>query len=154
MSTCTVIINDFENDRRTVVAFGSDEFAVVEEMWEEPDKVLVGLQENTLFTGKTRWIDLDPTHYRILLMRNLTLVGELTDEQRADHENPTVRSLHFLLCAFITCLQKRCESFLELLHVNRLGETEVAYDYTACLNLAVDYPRQPKGGLRIIVDNT
>jgi len=152
--TSSVIIYDFTIERQTFLVFTDAEFEIVMEMWNRPDRILADLQSHALFAGRTTWAHLDPMHFRLLLMRNLTLSAALTPEQQADEDNATTRSLHFLLCALIHCIESRSDSSIELLRINRMGETEVTYNYDASINLAVDYPKQPRSTLRVIVDNT
>lgn len=155
MST-TVIINDFIKDRRTTIVFHESDFLRVEENWETPDRLLAELQDHPVFAKRERWSDLNPTHFRLLLMSNLRKTADLSEEDMATPDNPTVTSLQFLICALIYCLQRRTESQIEMMRINRIGDHEVAYDYAASLNMAVDLPKKdgPKGGLRVIVNNT
>lgn len=147
-----VIINDFEYDRKHVIGLDNDDMAKVQGAWERTDSVLVGLQDNPLFAGRQTWGSLDPTHYRVMIMRNLTLFAALTPEQANSREQPVVRSLIFLIGALVYCIEKRTEGQIEMLRINRIRDTEVSFDYHSALNLAVDYPK-PKPGLRVIVDN-
>lgn len=153
MNTTQVIINDYERDRRTTILLEIADFDVIDGVWEEEDRLLVELQEQPAFAGRRRWCDLDPTHFRVLLCHHLTKVAEMDDVDKSDAGNPMGRSLCRLLAAFVFCLQRRSESHIELMHVNRISETEVAYDFWACLNMALDMPRR-RAGFRVIVDNT
>jgi hypothetical protein len=155
--TTTVIINDFVKDRRSVIVFHEPDFMSVEEHWEKSDRLLADLQDHPAFTKRERWCDLNPTHYRLLLMSNLKKLAALSDDEMKTPNNATISSLQFLICALIYCLQRRTESLIEMMRINRIGDHEVAYDYAASLNMAVDLPRKdggPKGGLRVIVNNS
>jgi hypothetical protein len=151
----TVVINDFVSDRRTAILFTHPhDFQQIESYWETEDKLLVGLdQTNESFKGRRRWCDLTPTHFRFLIMENLNKVSALSDNDQADPANPTMASLTFLLTGFIKKLELVTESTLELMKINRLGETEVLYDYSGSINMHLESLR-PKNGLRVIVDNT
>lgn len=154
MSTTTtaIIINDYPTDRRTQLVFTPDDFEIVENNWEETDRLLMGLREVDQFKGRERWCDLDPTHWRILILSNLVKAAALDEETSRDAGHPVIKSLHFLIAGLIVCLELRSESKIELMHINRVGNDEVAYDYAACLNMAVDRLRPTS--FRVVVDNT
>ncbi len=152
MSVTVVVINDFEHDRKHVLALDSEDFARVHATWERSDTVLVGLQDNPLFAGRLTWADLDPTHFRVMIMRNLSMLVALPREQAEERGNAVVRSLIFLVSALVHCVERRTEAQVEMLRLNRITDTEVSFDFHGSLNLAVDYPR-PKPGLRVIVNN-
>jgi len=153
----TVILNDFVNDRRTAILFNyPQDFQRVNTFWEKEDELLVALHalhQNESFRDRKRWCDLTPTHFRFLIMATLTKAASLSDEEQGDHTNVVMASLTFLLTGFIKCLELRTESTLELMRINRLGESEVLYDYAGSINMSLDSLR-PKSGLRVIVDNT
>jgi hypothetical protein len=151
----TVIINDFETDQRIAILFNyPQDFLQINAYWETEDDLLVNLDKaNDVFKDRRRWCDLSPTHFRFLIMENMNKMTVLTTEEQADPTNPTMVSLTFLLTGFIKCIEERTESTLELLKVNRLGEGEVLYDYAGSINMHLESLR-PKGGLRVIVDNT
>jgi hypothetical protein len=151
--TSTVIINDFETNRRTLSILEDADFNVVNGVWENEDPLLVEMQNNPFFAGRRRWCDLDPTHYRLMILRNLTQVAQIGDDERGNENNLIVRSLHFLLCAMIHCLQRRAESMLELVRINRLNEHEITFDYTATLNMHIEMPKPKAGKLFVVVDN-
>lgn len=150
----TVVINDFETNRNTAILFNKPhDFERADAFWETEDKLLVGLQEQAFFKDRTRWCDLDPTHFRFLLLDNLNKMAALNDAEQADPSNPVMASLTFLLTSFIKCLEERTESTVEMMKLNRIGENEVLYDYVCSMNMQLDFSR-PKKGLRVIVDNT
>lgn len=150
----TVIINDFATDRRMEILFNHpQDFEQIDENWEKEDKLLLEMQGNDFFKGHTRWCELNPTHYRFLLMATLNKVAALTDAQQADSSDQTMASLTFVITGFIKCMEDRTESTLELMRINRLEENEVLYDYAGSVNMHLETARRTKG-LRIIVDNT
>lgn len=152
MPTVTVIINDYQIDRRTVLLLEEEDFSRVSENWENEDRILIEMQENPFFEGRTRWCDINPTHWRLMVATNLARISNLSDAQRVDATHPVVMSLNFLIGGLIFCLQHRTESQIELMHINRINDSEVVYDYHACLNMAIDLPK-PKSGLRVVIDN-
>ena len=89
----TVVINDFETDRRLAILFNHpQDFQRVDTYSEAEDKLLVELSEaNEIFGGKRQWCDLTPTHFRFLIMENLNKMSALTDEQQADPTDPTMQ---------------------------------------------------------------
>lgn len=150
----TIIINDFVTDRRMEILFNHpQDFEQIDQYWEKEDKLLLEMQGNEFFKGHTRWCELNPTHFRFLLMATLNKVAVLTDEQQADSADQTMASLTFVITGFIKCMEDRTESTLELMRINRLDENEVLYDYTGSVNMHLETSRRKKG-LRVIVDNT
>lgn len=150
----TVIINDFETDRRMEILFNyPQDFEQIDTHWEKEDKLLVDMQGNDFFKGHSRWCDLNPTHYRFLLAATLNKVSMLSDEQQGDSLNQTMATLTFVITGFIKCMEERTESSLELMRINRIGENEILYDYSGSVNMHLDTSRRKKG-LRVIVDNT
>ena len=152
MSTTTVIVNDFTNNRRTLTILDNEHFSKIAEIWENEDQILIEMQENDFFAGRRRWCDLNPTHFRLMVARNLTIAASMTFEEHNDPKHPVIRSLHLLMAALVFCLQRRSECLVELVRIARISESEVSYDFAASLNMAID-PQKPKNSLRIIVDN-
>lgn len=152
MSTTTVIVNDFTTDRRTLTILDHTHFDRMAAVWECEDAILVEMQGNDFFAGKRRWCDLNPTHYRLMVARNLTIAAAMSDAERVDTTHPAIRSLHLLMAGLVLCLQRRAECLVELMRIARISDSEVSYDFAASLNMAIDAQR-PKNDLRIIVDN-
>lgn len=151
----TAVINDLAADQRHVILFNRpNDFQRADAYWETEDDLLANLQHTDFFIGRTRWCDLDPQHFRFLLMDNLTRVAALTTEEQDDPSNPTMSSLTFLLTTFIKLLEQRTQSTLELMRINRLAEHEVLYDFSSSVNLHLDSKTPPRQGLRVIVDNS
>jgi hypothetical protein len=147
------VINDFVSDRRTEITFNHpQDFVRAEAQWEMEDPLLTKLQNTDAFRGMTRWCDLNPVHYRFLLSSILDKVSKLSDEDQSDPMNEAMVNLTFCLTLMIKCLEDRSESVIELMHINRLGDKEVLYDFTATVNMQIDL--RPKRGFKVIVDNT
>jgi len=153
MNTTTVIVNDFTNNRRSIIILNREHFDKIAEVWHDEDTILIDMQENDFFAGKTHWFELNPTHFRLMVARNLTMAAELPEVERYDSKNDVIRSLHFLLAALIYCLQQRSECLVELMRIARLSEYEVTYDFSASLNMSIEMMHKPKSGLRVVVDN-
>lgn len=152
--TSRVIINDFKINRRFFVNIEKEDFEMIEIFWDNPDKILDELQSNYFFEGKKTWSKLSPTHYRLLITKNLTMVADLSEEERADKENNIVKSLRFLLTALIYALEIRAESLVELMKITRIDEFQVIFDYTANINIPVTLQKpESKKPFTVIVDN-
>jgi hypothetical protein len=147
-----VIVNDFKINRRFFINIEKEDFDIVEAFWDNSDKILAELQDNYFFEGKKVWSELSPTHYRLLISKNLSMVAELPEEARSDKNNNTVRSLRFLLTALIYCLEIRAESLIELLKITRLDDYQVIFDYTSNINVPVT-PKPEEKKFTVIVDN-
>lgn len=150
----TVVINDLAADQRHVILFHRPhDFQRADALWENEDEILRGLQHTDFFIGRKRWCDLDPQHFRFLIMTNLSKVAALPVEEQDDPQNKTMTGLTFLLTALIKCLERRTQSTLEFMRLNRLADHEVLYDFSASVNLHLDDKTPPRKGLRVIVDN-
>ena len=150
----TVVINDLATDQRHVILFNRpDDFQRADAYWDNEHPLLMDLQHTDFFIGRKRWADLNPQHFRFLLMNNLSKVAALNTEEQDDPENAVMSSLTFLLSALIKCLEQRTESTIELMRLNRLAEHEVLYDFSASVNLHLHDKVPPRKGLRVIVDN-
>lgn len=149
-----VIINDFKINRRFFVNIEKEDFDVVELFWDNTDKILDDLQTNYFFEGRKNWSDLTPTHYRLLITKNLSMLSIMTEAERADSDNNTVRSLRFLLTALIYSLETRAESIIEVMKIARIDEFQVMFDYTANINvpLTIIKPDEKKQ-FTVVVDN-
>lgn len=177
MST-TIIINDYVNNRRAHLVFVMHDFEVMARFWSSTDRVLEELQPHPAFAGRTRWCDLEPKHYRLLLMQNLVAADALDEQRLTDDDHPVVRSLNFLFMALCHCLALRVGGEIEVLRVNRLTKTDITYEVAAALmrldvevgtvnapedapEATPDAPDAPAPdaprfgpGFRVIVDNT
>lgn len=154
MIVLTVIINDYRIDRKSVISYSDSDMKFVESVWNSSDQLLVDLQSVPVFKGREYWCDLEPTHWRVMIVRNLTQFADLSVDQLTDTSNKTAKSLHFLISGLIYCLEVRSECKIEIMHINRIGDNEVAFDFVANLNMAIDFPGgKPKNGLRVVVDN-
>ena len=146
MATTTVVINDFTNNRRTVIILDNRQFDLVAQAWGNEDSILVDMQRNNFFAGRTRWCDLNPTHFRLMVAHNMTMLARLPGDEHEDPKHPVNRSLNFLMTGLVVCLQHRTECLIELLRIARMSETEITYEFSASLNMAIDMqkPKNPK----------
>lgn len=174
MST-TIIINDYVNNRRAHLVFVMHDFEIMAKFWFSTDRVLEELQQHRAFAGRRRWCDLEPKHYRLLLMQNLVAADALDEPTLTDDDHPVVRSLNFLFMAMCHCIAQRLGGEVEMLRVNRLSKTEITYEVEAALMQldievgTINAPDEPSEaapdapvpdapsfgpGFRVIVDNT
>lgn len=137
MSISTVVIRDFVNTSRIVTILDEDDFEIVDLAWRDTDKILVDLLENPFFEGKKRWCDLDPKHFLLMIQRTLFRVGNLNDQDRTDSNHKVVKSLHFLLCGIIRCIESRTNSTVEIVKVNRVSENDATIEYSATIDFSV-----------------
>jgi hypothetical protein len=153
-----VIINDFIDNKRTKLLYLDEDFDLPAQVWDKSDQLLQDLQYLETFSGRLRWRDLDPIHYRDMIAKNLQYVATMPDDERLDEEHPVVSSLNFLICALIYCLEKRTDSHLEWMKINRVGDVEVSIEFHAEMQLETIYPGKKKAdtptGFSVVVDNT
>lgn len=147
-----VLIIDHHDGHRMEMSIGPDDHLRIDPVWDEKDKLLVGLQTNSFFHGRTRWCDLDPWHYTILIEKNLSMVADLSVSERHNPLNLIMISLSDLLACMIRCIEARGQCTIDLLRIIRIPNTGLTYDYTASMNHAV-VPSPRSAGLKIVVDN-
>jgi hypothetical protein len=153
----TVIINDYVSGNRVILSFGPEDFEALDEHWDKSDVLLAGLQHIDTFRGRSRWCDLLPNHYRLMVAKNLHAAAELEDHQRVDDTNPVVASLNFVTCALIRCLEEGSESQIEFMRINRVGSMDIAIEYDATVKMQVPPARTDQGPtsrIGVVVDNT
>jgi hypothetical protein len=158
----SVIINDYVENKRIKLFFLPDDFAMIDERWGDEDPVLQSLQTFDFFLGRSRWRDLEPAHFRLLVAKNLQNAAFLAEEDRLDDDNPVVSSLNFLICAFIRCIENTIDGHVELIRLNRVGDLEVAVEFTAALRMEAATikpqpplpPKKDTDPFSIVVDNT
>lgn len=129
-----VVVNDYVRNKRMSLYYSEDDLQMAMKSWEAEDQVLVHLQAHPMFAGRRRWCDLEPHHYRLMVTKSISMVGELSDEERLDHTNPVVLSNNFLLCALAICLNKRMDGMIEVLRLSRISDIDVSFEYSAILN--------------------
>ncbi len=153
-----VIINDFVTDKRVTMLYLSDDFEPVITHWRSQDTLLRDLQYLSSFAGRTRWCDLEPVHFREMIAKNLQYIGKLPEAERLDEENPVVSSLNFLICTLIYCWEKRTDSQVDMVKINRVGDTDVSIEFSAEMKMDVSPLEKMKAdthsGISVIVDNT
>lgn len=155
----TVLLSDFTTNKHFHLVFTEVEFATIEANWEKEDKLLVEVSSTstTSFKGRTRWCDLTPFHYQVLLTQNLAMLVDLTDDEQMDESNEVVKSLHFLITGLIKALENGTNSNVELLRIDRVNDETINFSFhgSQCLNLAVTKKDKKKtDSFKIVVDNT
>ena len=153
-----VVINDYVLNRRIKFYLDHDDFEILDENWTDTDMLLVRLQMTETFNGRSRWCDLEPFHYRIMAVKNIIKVFEAVgvgSEIRMDSDS--MKSLKFILCGMIRCLEKRADMHIELLRLVRVGHLDMAVEFEAALTMEITPPKKKvtkKGEFSIVVDNT
>lgn len=167
----SIIINDFHLGRRLVLVLDQSDFEQAQDIIDrgDPDEILLQLQNMPSFKGRTRLNDLTPFHFRLMITSNLTKMNEMPDSPVFDLNHPIANSLIYLLSSMVLCLEKRGECSIETMKINRIGEAEVSFEYSAVLMYEEPLPKRkrkkPKGtepdpkpkkpgSISIVVDNT
>lgn len=155
--TAHIVINDFRHDTHEIIQssllIGPEEFSRVIEKWEAEDRVLVDLQREPAFKGCTRFCDLLTSHYRVLLRVCINKVMELPEEDRDDHQNTLLISLHNLFAALIHHIQESSGLVVENVRVSRYDPDTMSYDISSSMEFTHDFPKRVNT-FRIVVDNT
>ncbi len=154
MTHTIVTTTDFERKRRASIILETGEFDKIARIWDNEDRILVQMQDHPFFAGRTRWRDLDPVHFRLMVMQNLSMASRLSDDEFLEESNPVIVSLNFVLGALVYCLRQKASSRIDLLRITRFAEQEVAFDFSATMETmekGTPPPRQQP--FRVVVDN-
>lgn len=157
MRQVTAFVNDYPAKRRMGIGFTASDYDKVEEFWDKEDQRLLALQGIPAFQGYKKWSQCKSEHFRVLIVRTMLLMTDMTDEDRADADHPVMTTFNFLLLCLVRCLEIATSSSVEILHVNRLSTTDIAFDYTAVMDLKFAQPPPFDEGdnpFKIVVDNT
>jgi hypothetical protein len=155
MRQVTVFVNDYPAKRRMGIGFNASDYDKVEEQWDEEDQRLLALQAIPAFSGYKKWSQCRSEHFRVLIVRTMMLMTDMTDTERADTDHPVMATFNFLLLCLVRCLEIATQSTVEVLHVNRLSGTDIAFDFSAVMDLKFAQPPPfDDNPFTIIVDNT
>jgi len=153
----TVLLSDYVTNKHYHLVFTTAEFKCIEDNWHKKDKLLVELSDTTVFRNRTRWCDLEPFHYQVLIIKNITKLDNLTDAEQMDESNEVVKSLHFLISGMIKVLEKYTQTSVELLRIDRISDSNVNFIHQGSISIQLDDKKTEKkkmDSLKIIVDNT
>lgn len=152
----TVILDDFSLDKRSIFFFSDAEFSKIDTNWEKSDVLLVELNKHELFKNCNRWCDLKPLHYKLMIIKNLSLYNSLTEIEKEDYNNPVVASLLFLIAGMIKSIETRADTSIELFKIQKINEFSINFEYTGSLNLQSfgNISKNISRDLKIVVDNT
>jgi hypothetical protein len=151
-----IILNDFDSGKRIVTVINASDLDYIKKVWTNQDHILAEMQEHPAFGGRSRWCDLDPKHFTMMIISFLNAAADVDDEERINNSNKIIASLHFLYAALILCLQTRTDSLIEMIRINRMVDGDITYDYTATFNIfegAEKATSESKSGLRLVVNN-
>lgn len=158
MRQATVFLNDYVTQRRIGISFRASDFDLIDEEWEQENERLLSYQHLEPFQGRTRYCDLTTQHLRILIQQVLVHYGKLSDEDRCDHTNPVSSMFNKLALYLVRCIEHATDSCIELLHVNRITEKDISFDFTAVMDMNFAKPQakkaEPDNPFTIVVDNT
>lgn len=154
MRKLNAILNDYPCETKSIICFSDDDFKKVDNTWSCPnDPQLMKLQSLECFAGYTRWSDVTPDHFRLLIMRLLQIVSKLDEVERTDSQRLEVGALSFLILAYVRCLELRTGSTIEIFKINVLSALNVSFSFHAEVELAFEPPK-PMNPFSIVVDNT
>ena len=154
------IINDYVTSRRMKLHLDPEDFKMVDDNWGSEDKLLIDLQKIDIFRNRTRWFDLEPMHYRLMIANNISRAFSEVEGSLVSSET-IVKSLSFLICALIRCIELRADCHIEMIRLVRVDEIDLAVEFQASLAMEEDIngpeevtPATDDGpGLKIVVDN-
>jgi hypothetical protein len=150
----SVFVDDYINNERYHITIGDKDRKKVEDNWFSKDTLLIDLMNVKFFENKTKWCELRPLHFKVLILRNFLHLDTLKLHQKNDHGHPIVQSLYFLIAGFIKSLNDHADTNVEFLKILRIGNNDINFDYHASLVLQVDMQNSNDANLKVVVDNT
>lgn len=148
--SCQVVLSDYVIERRMVFLLDTNDFAEQRVRWEQPDSLLDTFQTHPFFKGCKHWSDLSLAQFHALIINMLTISAQHSEAEITDKNHPTIVRLMFFLCSLVVLLQRNGSS-IDLLRVNRIGQTDIMYDFSGRLDVVFIPPRT---NLRVVIDNT
>lgn len=157
----SVIIDDYVRGLRESFAFTDAHMKMIEDSWNNQDRLLVELSTTEFFLGKTRWCELEPLQFKVLIMKNLMVCTEVANIADTTKKEDTERSLLFLIGGLINCLQKKCNCRLDVLKIQRASDIILNFDFQASLMLEIESAKpkpapepDKKNPFKVVVNNT
>jgi hypothetical protein len=159
MRQVSVFVNDYPNQRRLGIGFSARDYDLVEERWSREDEQLARLQSLPAFRGYRMWSQCRTEHFRVLIMQTMTMMSDLSDGDRSDPDHPVMASFNFYVLCLVRALEIASSSTVEILHINRITHKDLAFDYSAVMDLKFAQPppletEEDPSPFKIIVDNT
>jgi hypothetical protein len=148
-----IIVNFQKLDKRFTVIMTDEELTAFDDRWESDDRFLSNLREEIphIFEGLNKWNELRPIHFAILVVKNLTQLMNLSEEEQKDEEHPVSKSLYFLISGLVKSLGTRTDAAVEVIRIHYFDEQNVALEYQLTMGLGLGERPLPK--LSLVVDN-
>lgn len=128
-----ITISDYLLQRVWTFGIAEIDFDRVKSLWNVEDKLLIGLQDKEIFKNRTRWSDLAPFHYRMLIIGHIQTNSYLSNDQVIDFSLQCNRSLTYLIAALIISIRERAETKIDYLRISRYAEFSASFDFNASL---------------------
>lgn len=157
--TSTVIIDNYAQDKRFFILFTEEEFAQLNDVWDQNSALLEEYSKIDLFRGMKKWSDLTIQHFNFLLIKSLTDYFQQPDEIQFDDEHPITASLRFFITALLKKLVLTTNMNVEVLKIKYLNDYTVNFEVQSNLTLTLgnkDTTKEDskKSALTVVVDNT
>lgn len=164
-----VIYDDLLNGHKFTMILDRSQFDEINEHWNSEDKLLWELKDTPIFEGATRWSELKPIHFKLLIIRNVIHLDKLGLKEKQDVKQPIVKSLHNLIGGLIRSIEERTDVTIECLKIQRINVEKINFDLKGSLDLNEFEYRKPvectddvsdieerieKPSLKIVIDNT
>jgi hypothetical protein len=148
------IVNDYVKRKRASLLFNEDNFSRVIADWNNHNQLLNDIQSISVFNGLTKYSQLDPVHFRLLITNAFNQRDKLVDvDKYFDDREPAVAALYILIMGLIYCLQIRTGAAIDTVRINRIAAADVTFEFMMTM-MPEERKKQPPSGLRVIVNNT
>lgn len=122
---------DCQSGRQMSIVYGNQDREIVLKYWEDTDGLLDKMQATASFRGRTRWCDLMPVHYKLLLTQSventfeaIMMAAERGEKFDADDE-PVINSMNFIIMAYVKAYEDVADCTIENIRITRIAENEI-----------------------------
>lgn len=156
-----VTIDFFQTDLRIFQLLQTEDFAGVQQIWNNDDPELKRFAAGTVLEGAERWYDLTPVQFRLLIVQAIEEISALA-EPDITPESIQLKRLRFFIGALILRYLELTGDHIEMLKIQHLGNSKVNFQTLSTQTIGVDLEQQDGDdaqeeaptSLRVVVDNT
>lgn len=145
MST-SVVISDFNQNKKIFLVFSEVDYDNVESAWTDPERFFTEVKNKTGYTQYHKWSELSLHQWQYLLIHKLDESLKLSDAVQQDETHPIISSLHFFLVGYCHKYQIETGSLIEMLKIQKVNEIDyniMAYS-TNVMSVENNPPRKPQ----------
>lgn len=115
--------------------------------------MIAKLNSLEFFKGLTKWSELEPVHFRVLISNVVMCRDRLPIAEQFNEKNVEVTNMYFLITALVYHIMLKTTAAVDVIRINRITEAHLTYEMTLAM-IPDGKTEKPKTGLQVVVDNT